>query len=230
MFAMFAMAALLTACGGKSADSVADDAISQAEQEVQITENAFLGKLPSLYQQMKAAEAKVNEHFKAEMGKSESLQDMSRNGDEKKAAMNKVHKKYYELLETEAKALNGRVVKVSFDTDQITDATAKLRYVEGEITADAEKDSYRLGEPLVIDAELTLAAKLSMQYGAAMNQYHFRDAQGNNIEELAGESIKSDDPRAKAAAGEKITMELPHTPYKKDKATDVDNVWIGFLK
>ena len=229
VLAMFAVAALMTACGGKSATSVVDDAISAAEQEVPITDSPILGKLPSLHQQMKAAELKVDEFYQSEMNKAEKREDMSRLGDERKAAKGVIYKKYYELFDAEAKALNGREVKITFDDDQLSAGTAKLRYVEGEFEADIEKNHFKQGQPLAIDAELTLTAALSMKYGAPMWSFNYLDAQGTAVEELAG-SFQRDDPRCSAPAGEKITFTIDHTPWIKKNGADADHVWVGFLR
>lgn len=229
LFASLALATLLTACGGKSTNSVVDDAISAAEQEVQIVDNAVLGKLPSLYRQMEAAKVKVDDFYKAEMSKAEKREDLSRLGDERKAAIGEVYTKYFEQLDAEAKKLDGKEVKIAFDEEQISAATAKLHYQEGEIVADVEKDSYKRGNPLRLEAELTLAAKLSMQYGAPMWNFNYLDAEGNEVEGLAG-SFDRNDPRCATPAGEKITLEVESTPWIKEKGQVVDHVWVGFLK
>lgn len=199
---MVATALLTTSCGG---GSKVNEAISQAEQEVAIAESPQLGKLPSLQMQYDAAKKAVSELMKVE---GNSLDELSKSGEERKSALDELHKTYREKVIAEGKALDGKVIKVDFNSEYFQAVTATLKTHEI-----SESESLR---PVGVELKMTLAKPLPKNRygGSVMWGWKYLDAQGN---ELSGGAayIESSDPAMELEAGGvwTYTIESINMPY-----------------
>ena len=211
-----AVACLWTACGG----NVVDDALKAAEQEVQIVESPALGKLPSLQLQYNAAKKSVKEALKVE---SLSLSEMSKKGEERSKALDELQTIYYEKFTTEAKALEGKTIKVTFDDEYFSAGTAVIKL------SDDNNPMY----PVMIELQMTLAKPMpkakgffGLSGGPTYFKWKYQDAQGKELS-AGAEYIENESPALQLQAGEVFTYTVGATNLpSRDKAMQLDHIHV----
>lgn len=172
IYVMFATAAtLLVSCGG-GASSAVNDAVSAAEQEVQITESPLLGQMPALQLQYNAAKKALDAHYKEQLGNSGNLEDMSKTGNERKEASDELFKIYQSKVTDAVKAIDGKTFAVDVDPKAFTDGKAT-------IIACIDSTSNSITSLYKIKVELTTARDLSMSKASV------RDANDAELTSLA---------------------------------------------
>lgn len=217
LLAMLSSVAFLwTACGG----SVVDDALKAAEQEVEIVESPAFGKLPSLQKQYDAAKKSVKDALKVE---SLSLSEMSKKGEERSKALDELKTIYDEKFITEAKALEGKTIKVTFDDEYFSAGTAVVKLADGNNAL----------YPLIIELRMTLAKPLpkgkgffGFSGGPTSFSWKYQDAEGNEVG--AGTNyIENESPTLALQAGEVYTYILEATNLpNKDRALKFDHIYV----
>ena len=164
--AMIALSSIvLTSCGGGSAASVVDDAISAAEQAIPLEDSPVFGTLPSLFKQKLEAGTIMGKQFR-EL-KTEDMDDAVKNKqkrDEAEKAMADIYKK---KIAEAAEKVDGKTIKVEYDANQFSSANVTLKATEKE----------RGFFNLVFDVELTKPVNTEINF-----VFEFRDAEGNVLE------------------------------------------------
>ena len=131
MAAVALMGTMFVNCGGgASGNSVVDDAISQAEQTITLVETPIFGTLPSLLQQKLEAGTIVGKYFR-EL-KTDDMDAAIKNKQLRDEAEESLSAIYKQKISEAANALDGKDVKVEFDENQISAATATLKVSEAD--------------------------------------------------------------------------------------------------
>jgi hypothetical protein len=157
---------VLTSCGGgASGNSIVQEAINAAEQSIPLEETPMFGTLPSLLKQKLEAGTIMGKQFR-EL-KTEDMDEAIKNKEKRDEAEKEMEEFYSKKLEEVAQSLDGKAIKVEFDTKQISAASTTLKLMK------ASKGYFNI----VFDVTLTQPVNKEIKF-----VWEYRDAEGNVLE------------------------------------------------
>lgn len=202
LVAVFALSGTVsTSCGGSaSGNSAVEDAIKEAEAAIPLEDTPMFGTLPSLLNQKLEAGTIMGKRFR-EL-KTENMDEAAKNKSKRDEAEKEMEEFYTKKVEEAVQALNGKVIRVEFDANQISAANTTLKVLT------ASKGWFNI----VFDVTLTKPVNKEIEF-----VWEFKDADGNTLERSSDYIVP----------GDKFNKEYMVTA-NKEWAPKFDHLYIKF--
>lgn len=201
------MASVLISCGGgSSAESFANEAIAAAEEKAPLTEVPVFGAYRAMEDQ--EAEAKHFLREKVDGLKEETKDDHVKNMDILKKGLALIDSTYKKKFAEVADKIDGTEIKVEFNQNQISAASAKLK-----------KSSSNRQFSFAFD--ITLVKPLANKHN--MIQWKYFDANGQEIRSGMAMTLE-DMGDLGEVTDSKVTVKCPTDP----RVTNLDHLYVEF--